>query len=1170
MVPKFISLRSTIPTTGSDHLPCQTIEPSSKKRRLPVGNRHASDESAINTNISCDGEKKGKRKKIRRSVKKRKENAILNIMYSNIQGVTKKRESLVSIMEDLNVDICLLAETMTRCVKLSGCRCFTANKSIGQNVCVIVRNKIVDNEIIKLYEPNETINLIGIRIELMNSCLRVFTAHLKQQSVSTRDEIKAQFEEIRKQFQNASNCNEGMLLVLDANVHVGKEVIKGGIEDQDWGGSEFMNLVEDENLVLMNVLDLCSGIITRVDPRNGKGSTIDLALCNQFLVNKVKEMKIDEEGLFKPTNYTPVLKKTDHNSIFLKVEINRVQKMKPQPYVNLSDKEGKEAFKSYMENLDLESYLVQSENEDLQKELDVIDEVWSDAIRASFKKVTPKRKHKPGISGSVRELMREERWIRENIAENPERGRQIAEVRKRISEEIELNRKHDIFQKVNGIQSSKNPQGEIFKIRRERKRAEKVGFPLKDKDGNVQVNKMGIDKVIRCHFENVFQQNPVPEGSVWVDYWKTIDEVFQAICDEEREAAELPTFDEIKTIILMTDDKKAVQGTMKSELVKLGGDPLIRLVHRFVTMCCENEDIPDGLRAERMVLLYKNSGPLPELDNYRGIFIRFLLLSILQKWLYSKCSPVVDGNGSEYAFGGRRERSVKEVLLIVRLIQDYSHWTKQPLILKFLDITKFFDSMNYKKCLIEAYRSGLRGKHWNLYKNINKQKECTPVTPLGEGASFEIKEVFLQGSCDAMVMAWNLVDAINKRDEDFLEPVVIICGVKIPRVLFVDDVLEVNKSFMDLRVSNVGNECFERTNRVDLKPSKCKAICSNCEKEETELDGAPLEIVDEHKYVGTLVADKGRKSDLKKRINDCKGVLNEITEICKVMGVSEVRMNFVLMLVNSCFALKFKHGCEVWDRLNKAETITVNNLVPDTLKRILEVPRSTPTTAVIHEMGIVDLDLEICMERILLAVKVKKMDCCRVVKQLFEAMFELMVPGYCSLLKEDLQLFGIDDLEFFKEISDERKTMKKMTTRLQHDRLVTSMMKGSKTDALLLNFSYDGKMKEYFHMLPFHEARIIFLLRSRMLPTKVNFPSRWSTSLLCNFCCKKETDEHLFWCCGYIDLHKGELDHGTFMKLDCTMNELSQAARTLIKIHDRLLQSNEGLDGLEMDEQEEL
>ena len=85
--------------------------------------------------------------------------------------------------------------------------------------------------------------------------------------------------------------------------------------------------------------------------------------------------------------------------------------------------------------------------------------------------------------------------------------------------------------------------------------------------------------------------------------------------------------------------KKSVLGTMKSEMIKLGGDPLIKLIHRFLVLCCENGDIPDGLRNEKMVLLYKNAGSLSELDYYRGIFIRYFLLSILQKWLYGKCSP---------------------------------------------------------------------------------------------------------------------------------------------------------------------------------------------------------------------------------------------------------------------------------------------------------------------------------------------------------------------------------------------------------------------------------------------------------------------------------------------------------------------------------------------------
>ena len=185
-------------------------------------------------------------------------------------------------------------------------------------------------------------------------------------------------------------------------------------------------------------------------------------------------------------------------------------------------------------------------------------------------------------------------------------------------------------------------------------------------------------------------------------------------------------------------------------------------------------------------------------------------------------------------------------------------------------------------------------------------KECVPTTPLGEALSLEVSEVFLQGSCDAMIMAWNLVDAVNK-SEHFLDPIIIINGVKIPRILFVDDMLEILKSFAEMKISNIGNEVFERANRVNFKPCKCKAICKNCVPKETELGGALLEVVDEHKYVGTIVSDNGRKNDMLKRIKDCKGVLNEITEVCKTTGVSEIRMRYVRMLINACFKSKFKY-----------------------------------------------------------------------------------------------------------------------------------------------------------------------------------------------------------------------------------------------------------------------
>ena len=123
-----------------------------------------------------------KKKKVHRSRKGKKEYEILNILNSNIQGIARKKESLQYIMEELDCDICLLAETMTKTVKLNGYRCINPSKSIGQNVNIIIRNTVIDNGIIKLHEPNELVNLMCICIELMNSCNRLYTAHLKQQS----------------------------------------------------------------------------------------------------------------------------------------------------------------------------------------------------------------------------------------------------------------------------------------------------------------------------------------------------------------------------------------------------------------------------------------------------------------------------------------------------------------------------------------------------------------------------------------------------------------------------------------------------------------------------------------------------------------------------------------------------------------------------------------------------------------------------------------------------------------------------------------------------------------------------------------------------------------------------------------------------------------------------
>ena len=570
--------------------------------------------------------------------------------------------------------------------------------------------------------------------------------------------------------------------------------------------------------------------------------------------------------------------------------MERVVPSKPSKYINYKNERECREFQDYMErcyvNFDL--------SPNVEQEFTIFNELWNTAIGSSFKKITPRGNQCSGISDVVRELMKEEKQIRKSILNNPERGRQIAIVRKKIRMEIEENIGKKCLEKVQQIQQSKNPQGEIFKVRREMKKSVQIGFPLKDSDGIIQVNKKGIDDVVIKHFQKVFDQNPIPEGDMWVKYWKTVDEVFETIEKSDKVVQyQLPSLLEIKAILASCNNNKAVLGNLKPHLLKLGGEKVAIWIHKFLRLCCYQEKIPPQLRSESMAILYKNKGELSSLDNYRGIFIRIVIMSILQKWMYSKCAPIIDNNGSEYAFGGRKGRSHKEALVILRLVQDHSRWTKQPLILKFLDVTKFFDMMNYRKCMIELFKSGVTGKFWRLYKLMNEFKVCVPHTPMGETGVIQVKEVFVQGSSDAMLMAWNLMDSVNK-SSDFNDPVFIIEGIKIPRILFVDDILQMLRSVADLKASLVDDEVIEKVNRFDFKPSKCKVMFQNCEPEPVELDNVVLDNVENHEYLGTIVEESGyRRKDLLKRVNDCKGVLNEIVEVLKVNGMNVIRLQYI-------------------------------------------------------------------------------------------------------------------------------------------------------------------------------------------------------------------------------------------------------------------------------------
>ena len=84
--------------------------------------------------------------------------------------------------------------------------------------------------------------------------------------------------------------------------------------------------------------------------------------------------------------------------------------------------------------------------------------------------------------------------------------------------------------------------------------------------------------------------------------------------------------------------------------------------------------------------------PFTDFNNQRGIFIVSKIKSILDKLIYNDVYPTVDHELSESNVGGRRGRSVRDHIFIIRsIINDVINGDAESIDFQLFDITKCFD-----------------------------------------------------------------------------------------------------------------------------------------------------------------------------------------------------------------------------------------------------------------------------------------------------------------------------------------------------------------------------------------------------------------------------------------------------------------------------------------------
>ena len=134
---------------------------------------------------------------------------------------------------------------------------------------------------------------------------------------------------IERETKNAVEAGAGLIIQMDSNSHLGKNVIKDDTNDRNANGKLFCEFMErNPHLTIINSLQLCEGTITRMrkTSRGTEESVLDVFVTCDRILPFITRMVVDERRENVLTNYHALkdagrVIESDHNGVELDINL---------------------------------------------------------------------------------------------------------------------------------------------------------------------------------------------------------------------------------------------------------------------------------------------------------------------------------------------------------------------------------------------------------------------------------------------------------------------------------------------------------------------------------------------------------------------------------------------------------------------------------------------------------------------------------------------------------------------------------------------------------------------------------------------------------------------------------------------------------------------------------
>ena len=886
-----------------------------------------------------------------------KEHKQWKIFYANARGITSKKLSLIDIIGELKPEIALFAETM---LKTTNQFVINGYSYIGKQrtsraaggVGILVKNEF--KEIITPHQTDTDIEIIWVSIKRKTSRpVFIGVYYGKQESRNNRDEMLSEMDKLSSDIHGKINEGE-VILFMDGNGKIG---LLG--EEVSRNGSLLLNVFSECNLEIMNQSDVCEGQITRVNRRNtSEKSAIDFVLATAEAKEMIQKVTIDE-------NCEYVLKgssASDHNSIIVDMKVNEITISKKQKITKWRLGAPINKWEQFDELLQTKSNTCKTITQNNQRNIDKTYEQWKQLITNCAMKtigkttITTNKNQKESFV--VKSLRKEKQQARRDFQTETNPTRKVTLKEKYISKQIQL--RTQIMEEENRNQEIKftrmTAQGSVgfWKEMKKLNRDTLSQWSCIKKDDGTRILDFEMQKEeVAQYYEKLYSFD---QDLLQHPYHETIKQKMVEFTNN-RDYDDLwynqpPTKRAIEQVICAKKDKKATTD-FPNEFFKRGGKGIIDCLYPIIRLFWESETPPRDWNEGIITNVWKGKGDREKLKFQRGITVSSSISMICEQLINERMTDLVPM--SQAQGGGKKGCSTRDHVFILRGAITHALKNKTNLYVTFYDVTKAYDRADVDDMLIIAWEHGLKGKLWRLMKNLNTNLTAKIKMRQEFTRSIERKAGGKQGGKNFGFLFAKMMDVLAEEMENNSSLGITINELHLPILEWVDDVVTFAEGQNQQNITLKCVDTFAVKHKLKWGKEKCKVmeIGSGSVTPRTWMLGQEeIESCETYKYLGDVIMrNGGNKKNLEEREVRVMTCTRKIMALCGNGPFKRIQLKALLKMHNCCTIPMLLSNCETWI-LNKTEKTKIERIELWALKKILGVPKTTPSVAIWHTTGL--------------------------------------------------------------------------------------------------------------------------------------------------------------------------------------------------------------------------